>query len=866
MGRSAELRRIQQSLDDPSLSVVIVEGNHGVGKSSVLRESNEKARRRKLPVLALKRASSVPLPYGVLTPLLKAGEAHPVTFDQAFSLAQKVCHETLIRHSSQAARPIAFLDDLHRIDVESSGLLRKLTELGLLILVSTRNNPSWPDPHWPVDDEQTATVSLRDFPAQQSIHLLSTVLGSPPEDRTARMFHESSQGNPHILRGLVEGSLASGALILDRAQWQLRGPITASGPLSDGIGERMLRYDSSQRTVINTLACCGALALGDLEELASLEKIAELERHGVVEPAGGPLPMLALRYPAHAAHLNHTMPLSVRRSILRRQADKLARHSPRGEESPAVTLWRLESGEELDSQSLLAAASAAGEEPETALRILEHSPKNSFHVSLQRAGALHRLGCWDAAELEVRTAVGLANTPEQIVDASLLHMQNQFWGYFDTNGLAEVYRFARNRLGRRSSGFRRLHTSYIAYCSYWTGSTASFKQLQLSGHQQAALVAAWQGRTAVAWRELERSSGAHGSPRPWVFPYDPDHTLLRDTVLATSGRLSCAVPLETEELSESTWFLARSLRCCTQGQFELMAGHLEHALAWFQAALKQQEGIDSAAVGSASYAGAAAATAQLGNYAAAETYLLMAQQAIRDRAPFCGVEVERDLFQLGQPLRAIAQAWITAGWDGSAASHKHLRRAARWAAHRGMAVQESWVLIEAVRLGDPQAAGRRLRQLANQCDNGLIAGRAAAAAALAKQDPGQLVEAARLCATAGLDLQVSDCATAAVRLWTAAGHPRKAAMAQSLLETVADRVGHVETPEVHLAKRALTRRENEVATLASQGMSSRCIADRLFLSTRTVENHLQHIYAKLAIKNRMELRATLIRRDRFSPP
>jgi DNA-binding CsgD family transcriptional regulator len=60
----------------------------------------------------------------------------------------------------------------------------------------------------------------------------------------------------------------------------------------------------------------------------------------------------------------------------------------------------------------------------------------------------------------------------------------------------------------------------------------------------------------------------------------------------------------------------------------------------------------------------------------------------------------------------------------------------------------------------------------------------------------------------------------------------------------------------------LTRREREVATLASEGLANREIADRLFLSARTVENHLQHAYEKLGITNRNELSGALERSSR----
>lgn len=49
---------------------------------------------------------------------------------------------------------------------------------------------------------------------------------------------------------------------------------------------------------------------------------------------------------------------------------------------------------------------------------------------------------------------------------------------------------------------------------------------------------------------------------------------------------------------------------------------------------------------------------------------------------------------------------------------------------------------------------------------------------------------------------------------------------------------------------ALTRREREIADLATTGLSNKQIADRLYLSPRTVESHLNRIYVKLEVRSR----------------
>jgi DNA-binding CsgD family transcriptional regulator len=51
----------------------------------------------------------------------------------------------------------------------------------------------------------------------------------------------------------------------------------------------------------------------------------------------------------------------------------------------------------------------------------------------------------------------------------------------------------------------------------------------------------------------------------------------------------------------------------------------------------------------------------------------------------------------------------------------------------------------------------------------------------------------------------------------------------------------------------LTTRELEVAALVAEGLTNRAIAERLFLSERTAQNHVQHILTKLGVSNRTQV-------------
>jgi non-specific serine/threonine protein kinase len=55
------------------------------------------------------------------------------------------------------------------------------------------------------------------------------------------------------------------------------------------------------------------------------------------------------------------------------------------------------------------------------------------------------------------------------------------------------------------------------------------------------------------------------------------------------------------------------------------------------------------------------------------------------------------------------------------------------------------------------------------------------------------------------------------------------------------------------APQPLTRREREIAALVAKGMSNREIAERLFLSKRTVDSHIEHIFAKRGFTSRTQI-------------
>ena len=59
----------------------------------------------------------------------------------------------------------------------------------------------------------------------------------------------------------------------------------------------------------------------------------------------------------------------------------------------------------------------------------------------------------------------------------------------------------------------------------------------------------------------------------------------------------------------------------------------------------------------------------------------------------------------------------------------------------------------------------------------------------------------------------------------------------------------------------LTAQQREIVVLASRGLSNAEIADRLFLSPRTVASHLYRTFPKLGISDRHQLRDLIDERN-----
>lgn len=91
-------------------------------------------------------------------------------------------------------------------------------------------------------------------------------------------------------------------------------------------------------------------------------------------------------------------------------------------------------------------------------------------------------------------------------------------------------------------------------------------------------------------------------------------------------------------------------------------------------------------------------------------------------------------------------------------------------------------------------------------------------------------------------------------LFDTLGAKRWSGRARDELRATGESVGRRRPPD---ARERLTAQELQIAELAARGLSNREIAERLFVSHRTIGSHLYHIFPKLGITARTQLRDAL---------
>jgi DNA-binding CsgD family transcriptional regulator len=865
VGRSADLARIAELLRSDGAAGAVLVGEAGVGKTRLAREAlRDAGHAATMWVVASASASTIPL--GAFASVLPAGDRGS---GDMLDLLQQAAAALTSR--ADGLPLIVGIDDAHHLDPVSAALVHQLAISGSAKVVATmRSRAQAPDAVVALWKDQLAErVEVQPLTEGACAKAVTVALGGPVEAGTLQQLWRISEGNPLFLHELVLSGLETEALTAAGGLWRWRGPMGAGARLQEVLERRLERLDAASCEALEHLAFGEPLGIGQFEELAGIEVIDALERQGLLHISRDQRrENVRLSHPLYAEVLRATVPPLRARAIQRRLADLIAASGARRrEDALRVGTWRLAAGGATSADLLVAAAwqalSAFDFELAERLARAALEAEDGARGYAVLAETLRAQARPAEAETVLGRLIDRTEDPAERVELGITRAVTLFFGLGrvdDAGAVLDDLEDAAEAFGRTVA-----LTSQRAMFLLYGGQVAAAAAMALHALGQPglsdedevdlAMVAvpalALGGRSSEAIELADRLILV-----AFRLPVTADFkggVLLagRFLALALGGRLA-----QAEELARATYRLAAQVRshdgkalfACALGQVLGLQGRVRSAHEWLHEAASlfreaDRNGYLPWCLGELGSVGA-----QSGDREAARAALAEAR-----RAQVSGMHLFDASIDLGRAWTAMA--------EGDAASAVgEARAAAARAGACGQTVFEALAWHAACRFGareDGPAA--RLAELAAETDSELVAALADHARALSSGDADALGAASARFEEMGARLLAAEAAAAASAAHERAGRTSAAAVAAARSRTLLAECEGARPPTIPETAEPtpLTARELEVARLAAAGLTSRAIAEQLFISVRTVDNHLRRVYEKLGVRRRSELSGVL---------
>jgi DNA-binding CsgD family transcriptional regulator/tetratricopeptide (TPR) repeat protein len=864
VGRTAQLAQARAALESGRIALVVLSGEAGVGKTRLAGELTERLERdgwRGNRIVASASLSAVPL--AALIPLMGATRQDIARIGTDTATLMAFAEELAAQRSAEGPL-LVVVDDLPQLDALSVAVLAQLALGGAITLLATaRDGEPLPEPMvalWTSD--RALRIPIAPLSVGDVDQLLPVVLGNTVAHQTVVALHGASGGNPLFLRELVAHAQATCSLTEHHGSWVLQGTPGGSTALGELIASRLSGLAPAQLEVMQRLAVCQSVPLSHVVEPELRTALGELEQQQLVQ-----LRSEAGRFIATIAHPQYAAAMQARVPTLRR-IDQLLDHAARAEASPdreldavRIATWRLDAGVPGDAAFLGDAARLAllTEDFELVARLAtaaEQSGTVDTELLLIHADALTKLGRVDDALAALARARELddAAPADQHRTARILTMTTTALitvsGRFDEaialldgapERLPDAARRLRQARARILVGLERPREALAELELIPEGSSAA-EQAELDLNSAVPYVAL--GRTDDALRTTERALAAarlRDSSIPLRVAY-----LMRAVTLAQACRLDEAKAFATDALAEAIE-LDDELRG-RQAEFTLAAvllamGRLETSARWLKDVIA-----GARTRGPAGYE-------PLGRGVLAR---VRAQQGLIDEARQVIASVPEAMIE-DDSLLLLGWAWVESVGGNAAAARERLARRTRQRIESGDLDFASILALDLARLGDAPTAATLLEGMLAEADSPVVRLRARTARAMADADLEGLNAVGAEWERHGYLLHAAESLALAADAARRDGRAREAAQLVGRARTIAERTEGASTAPLHFGTELepLTAREREIATLAARGMASNDIAARLFLSPRTVNNHLQSAYTKLGVRRRGELAGAL---------
>ncbi len=846
------------ALGDERCGGVLLGGPAGIGKTRFADEFTRQLH-DEIVVRCVATPATQTVPFGAIAHLIP-GDHDVISANEPRRVLG------LIRSVFGGRRAVLMVDDIAFLDESSLALCAHLLALGELFLLGTLRSdhpvPAGLDSL--IRSFDLRRIEVGELDRDSVAAAAAAVLGAPLERLSADRLVQRSGGNPLYVRELLLDFVASHAVTLaPSGEARIDISVSSVPRLIDLVGSRLELVAADLRPLLNMIAIAEPLLEGDLDALDLKQQAAELEEAGWirVDRRGAGIE-LRLAHPLYSEILRSTMGVfEYRRQVVRIAEAIRRRPNPARDDALRIAVWELDAGLQPEPAILLEGArrARAAVDLGSTIRLADAAyrvdPSGDAQVLLLEA--LFLSGRYEEAEAcgsMPLAADDLAVTT--LVTLMMLRMDNLLWGVADAARAWDVvqsYRpvfsargiefllsvpeaFIKVSTGRSAEALDLLGPEPNDPALFLLSSLSRCSTLSARGRFEDALTTAWRGRELVAELPDPRSS-----IDPLFF------TTCQGVAWTGLGRFEevyDALPPAHAGLVEDRMVFLRCLTDMVVAQAALVQGDLAAADRWFTDAITATDTTNLPCARRVATAGRAAVAGQRGDVEQARLQLDELDR-LGDDVPYMVVET-----QIG---RSWAQHCLGLQSDARAG----LRASIRWAIDADEPVAALIGMTELARMDDAAWAADQLETLSSivDIDGDLAPARVAFIRACAHRSGSALLAAARALAQLDVHLLAAESANLAIVQLELVGNPRATAAARQIVASALEHCVGARTPALEAVPELvmLTRREIEVARMAAAGASSKVIAETLFVSARTVENHLQRVFIKLGVNSRADL-------------
>ncbi len=860
VGRREELAHINDIRRMGGGGVVLV-GETGVGKTRLAFEALAGAEADgavTARVAATHAAAAIPL--GALLPLVpELGER----------MNPLISGRRALQNLAGDRQLVLLCDDAHLLDDVSATLMfQVVAHREVFVVVTVRSGERLPEPITALwKDGHAERIDVGRLPDAEVDEMTAALLGGEVDRTAARNVRAAARGNPLAVRELVLAASEAGSLRRDQGRWTLTDSLPISTRLAELVDQRVGALPDEETWALELLALGEPLGVALLDRLSTPEVVGSLERKGLLEVrADGHRLEAWLAHPFHGEVLRSRITYLRRRRALATLADAFEDCGARRRgDRLRIASWRIDAHIPTDPDLLLDAArqSLRAFDFDAAARLgraaWEEHP--SWDTGATYGVALALLNLDEQADSVLEATEKLATSDDERASVAVARAEGLFFCLERESDARAVLAAALADVEDADAGAELV--AYRALIDLLVGrfrAAMNAVEPHLAGRRPRPFVASaivavpalfCDGRPEAGRQLAERARRQHTEMWQSELFYQPPDIHLYNLALALieEGRLNEAHDLardrfqrcdETGRLRGAAWYLVVLARAT------LLQGRVAASSRHAAAADERMRGLGYRDHRRMALGHLVAARALTGDISGAQA----ARAAVHELS---------GALRIYDPFVVEGCAWLAAAEGRLAAARSILDAGADDAISIGQGGLATHLLHALARLGGAQEASARLTALADERDTPFIAARAAHVRALTEDDATALEAAGETFDGFGAALLAAECFAAAARSWRRSEHGRRAAAAANRAQALAERCEGARSPALADIRTAtpLTDREFDVAVLAARGQTSRQVAEQLYLSARTVENHLQRIYDKLGVRSRQELAAAL---------